>query len=262
MNDSRDLKQYRTPANLNARIKLHEKYSVNPQGFHEWVFLQMDIRKNMKILECGCGPGMLWRKNRMRIPKGCKIVLLDMSKGMLQEAESNIGEIEGTEFSYKQGDIQKFPFGEEVFDLVIANHMLYHVPDINNAIEETRRVLKHGGYFYASTFGHDHLKELDLLTRQYVVLDNERKSDRFTLENGLDFIAEVYQNVKTVRHEDALIITQAQDLIEYILSGSKAQEQLTGEKKQIFENKIKQFMEKTKEFRVRKDAGVFIANKV
>lgn len=259
MNKKTELNQYSTAENLNARVKLHEKYSTNKIGFHEWVFSKMDVRENMRILECGCGPGLLWKKNKDKIPDNCEIVLLDMSEGMLAEAEENIGVISGAKFSYIRGDIQDIPFACNSFDVVIANHMLYHVPDINLALTETKRVLKQSGMFYASTFGLDHLKELDQLTRRFVCIDGNRKSDRFTLENGYEVIAKVYGSVHIIRHDDSLVVTEAQDLIDYILSGSKAQEQLVGEKRIVFENEIKGMFPTL--FKIRKDAGVFIAKK-
>lgn len=35
---------------------------------------------------------------------------------------------------------------------VIANRMLYHVPDLNKGLSEARRVLKNGGPFYCATY--------------------------------------------------------------------------------------------------------------
>lgn len=257
-----ELKQYRSAANLNARIRLHEKYSISDEGFHEWAYSRMNMRENMRILECGCGPGMLWRKNRDRIPKGCQITLLDMSEGMLKEACENIGNISGVFIEYLCGDIQNIPFLGETFDIVIANHMLYHVPDIHKALMDTKRVLVKGGFLYASTFGLGHLKELDVLTRKYVEMSQGRKSDRFTLENGRKMIYDVYNNVAVEKHEDALIVTDYHALIDYILSGNNAQEQLIGNKKKVFEKEIEELFALNKEFRIAKDAGIFIARKV
>ena len=30
--------QYRDASNLNARIRLHQLYSANPRGMHDWIF--------------------------------------------------------------------------------------------------------------------------------------------------------------------------------------------------------------------------------
>ena len=49
--------QYKTSANLNTRISIHQKYSVNKQGFGNWIFSQYRFRENDRILELGCGNG-------------------------------------------------------------------------------------------------------------------------------------------------------------------------------------------------------------
>jgi ubiquinone/menaquinone biosynthesis C-methylase UbiE len=42
--------------------------------------------------------------------------------------------------------------------------MLYHVPDREQAVSDTCRVLKPGGHFYAATNGQAHVRELYELT--------------------------------------------------------------------------------------------------
>ena len=84
--------QYKNAANLNARVDLHRRFSVNKQGWHRWVFEQFAIGENSKVLELGCGPGLLWLSNRDRIPANWQIVLSDFSAGMLSEARQQLSE--------------------------------------------------------------------------------------------------------------------------------------------------------------------------
>ena len=78
--------QYRDAAKLRARMGLHERFSVNPYGWHRWVFDQLDLSPRGRVLELGCGPAALWRENGERIPAGWTVVLADLSPGMLREA--------------------------------------------------------------------------------------------------------------------------------------------------------------------------------
>ena len=151
-NDSAAVKeQYATSKGLDTRITFHDRYSTNKLGYSPWLISNYDIREGMKVLELGCGTGTLWLGHDELIAKCDKLVLTDLSEGMLEKAKGNLGEKDNVE--YRIEDIQNLSFDDEVFDVVIANAMLYHVPDLNKALSEVRRVLKKGGVFYCATFG-------------------------------------------------------------------------------------------------------------
>ncbi len=63
-----------------------------------------------------------------RIPSTWDITLSDLSSGMLDSAWRNLV-VTGRNYKFKEIDAQEIPFEDETFDAVIANHMLYHVPD-------------------------------------------------------------------------------------------------------------------------------------
>jgi len=83
--------QYKNASNLNARVQLHDRFSTNKYGWHRWVFDQIRCPPKSRILELGCGTGLLWAKNRDRIPAEWDLVLSDFSPGMLRETQSEIG---------------------------------------------------------------------------------------------------------------------------------------------------------------------------
>ena len=49
--------QYKNAANLNDRIQLHVRFSTNRYDFHLWVFDQLKIAPDSRVLELGCGRG-------------------------------------------------------------------------------------------------------------------------------------------------------------------------------------------------------------
>src|SRR5439155_6255128 len=136
----------------NARMGLHEQFRVNPYGWHRCVFDRLDLAPNTRPLELGCGPGVLWSENPDRLPTGWEVVLSDFSPGMVHEARQKLRGRAST-FRFAMADAQAVPFAPASFDAVIANHMLYHVPDRAKALNEIRRVLRPGGRLYAATNG-------------------------------------------------------------------------------------------------------------
>jgi ubiquinone/menaquinone biosynthesis C-methylase UbiE len=133
-------KQYQNASNLEARIALHARFSTNTYGYYPWIFDRLGLPPHSRILELGCGTGLLWLENMDRIPKGWDVTLSDFSPGMLQEAQQNL---RGSRrpFAFAVIDAQAIPYEDESFDGVIANHMLFHVPDRPRAFVEIRRVL-------------------------------------------------------------------------------------------------------------------------
>jgi ubiquinone/menaquinone biosynthesis C-methylase UbiE len=211
--------QYKDATHFLARLDLHRRFRVNPYGFHHWVFDHLKLDDGGQLLELGCGPGLLWLSNRRRIPAHWQIVLTDFSPGMLQDARQRLGE---ERFSYAVADAQALPFADASFDVVVANHMLYHIPDLPQALAEIRRVLKPTGRFYASTIGREHMHELDELIEKHwpnSAWKGWGKSSPFILENGQEILAPFFGHVTLHRYEDALEVTEAEPLVAYMLSG-------------------------------------------
>jgi SAM-dependent methyltransferase len=251
--------QYRNAGNLNSRIALHQRFSTNPYGWLRWVFDQFHLPPQCRILEIGCGTGDLWRENLDRIPEDWEITLSDFSAGMVDHADRNLAR-ESHAFHFMRLDAQYIPLEGESFDAVIANHMLYHVPDRNKALAEIRRVLKTGGRFYASTNGQGNLRELaDLLLRFDANLSawGWHLPETFLLENGLAQLSPHFAQVALRRYEDSLIVTESAPLVEYLLSGRM---ETAVENRATFARFVERELEsRGGTFHITKDAGLFEA---
>jgi len=249
-------KQYQDASKLKARLNLHQRFSANKYGWQRWVFDQLKLPDRSLILELGCGPGTLWLENLDRIPSGWEITLSDFSAGMLAEARRNLEK--RRHFRFEVVDAQSIPFESGHFDAVIANHMLYHVPDRQAAFSEIRRVLKPAGRFYASTGGDQHLIEIASLVRKFDAKQVSwgKGGASFTLENGMSQLFPWFSNIELYTYKDCLEVTEAAPLADYILSGRIA----LGEQEQQF----RQFVARELEshggvFHVTTVAGLFMS---
>jgi ubiquinone/menaquinone biosynthesis C-methylase UbiE len=134
---------------------------------------------------------------------------------------------------YVVADAQELPFPADSFGAVLANHMLYHVPDRPRAFTEIRRVLVSGGTFHASTNGRGHLAELDALLPGW---DLGRHAEAFGLETGLEQLQPFFADVRIERFEDGLAATDAEPVLAYIRSSSHYRGQdLAGARKTVQE---------------------------
>lgn len=253
--------QYQNATNISARINLHKNYSQNTQGWFPWIYEQCNITEGMQILELGCGDGALWTENHSILPSNVNVLLSDISEGMLRDARRNIG-VEDGRFSYQLIDCHKIPFKDNSFDLIIANHLLFYCDDLEQCLQEIRRVLKPGGVFLSSTYGHKHMKEITELVQAFdnrIVLAAENLFDRFGLENGGELLSVHFDNTKLMRYDDEILIDHAEPLIEYILSCHGNQNQILLDRYKDFRSFVE---DKThKNFRITKDAGIFLCTK-
>ncbi len=100
-----------------------------------------------RILDLGCGTGIVARVLRERLGGGARLVGLDLSGAMIAKARSIAPDIE-----WHQGDATALPFADGSFDVVLSQQMLQFCPDRRAAAREIRRVLAPGGRLVASTW--------------------------------------------------------------------------------------------------------------
>ena len=134
---------------------------------------------------------------------------------MVSYAKGNVGDYDNVE--YKVIDILDIPYPDNSFDIVIANMMLYHVPDIEKGLREVRRVLKPGGRFYSATYGeHGIIEYLSRVLSDYGVQDTVNKN--FTLQNGTAILSGTFETVQKLEYADSLAVTDIADMVDYIYS--------------------------------------------
>ncbi len=254
--------QYQNASNISARIRLHEMYSKNQTEWFPWVYHNCKITDGMRILEIGCGDGTLWSENMAKLPQNISVVLSDISEGMLRDVRRRIGN--DSRFAFQAFDCHRIPFASDSFDLVIANHVLFYCKDISKVCREVSRILVPGGRFLCSTYGASHMQEITALVQEFdsrIQLSGDALYARFGLENGAKILAPYFSDISTRLYDDALYVTDAAPLIEYILSCHGNQNQYLLERYQDF----RRFVEKKtcKGFHITKSAGLFICrNKI
>ncbi|WP_160686987.1 methyltransferase domain-containing protein [Clostridium sp. C2-6-12] len=257
------LNQYKNSANLSARISLHDLFSTNKYGWHKWFYDQLDLCEDMTVLELGCGNGSLWIRNVDRIPKNCKITLTDISEGMLEDARQNLGDY-SKKLNFNRVDAQNIPYEDNSFDVVIADHIFYHISDKQKALSEIKRVLKPKGYLYLATIGKNHLIELRELLKEFksnIVIAQSDFAEDFGLENGATQISNYFDTIELLRYEDSLIVSEIEPIINYLYSTTgNSKEILVGENLKNFESFVESKMKATGDIFITKDTGVFKAH--
>lgn len=216
--------QYKDSGNYNARIVLHYRFCTNKYLWPAWVFDRFRREPGLAVMELGCGNGYLWRVNANRIPEGWDVTLTDFSEGMLADAARLIGN-SAPGIRYEVADAERIPRGDGTLDMVIANHMLYHVPDRKKALSEIRRVLKKDGVLYATTMRAEHMAEMRALIAGYRLgpgrgtgARTNRVIANFSIENGAEQLREFFPDVRLEIYENTLVIDEVGPLVDYAYS--------------------------------------------
>lgn len=193
------MEQYAREDNLHARRRLWEE-TTGPD-VHEVLWHTLVEWSPRRVLEVGGGPGEL--AERMQNELGAEVAFLDISRRMVELAR-------GRGVNAEVGDVQALPFGDGVFDTVVAAWMLYHVPDIDRGLAEIARVLRPGGALVAVTTSVRHLIEL----RELVAYPDGHQ-EPFNRENGEEFLRKHFAHIERFDLEVEATVRDRQQLVDY-----------------------------------------------
>jgi SAM-dependent methyltransferase len=114
-----------------------------PAIFGAWAGRVADaagITRGNRVLDVGCGTGVLAREARSRVGQDGQVVGLDLNEGMLAVAARTEPKVE-----WRLGDAASLPFEDASFDVVASQFALMYFPDRVASLRETWRTLAPGG---------------------------------------------------------------------------------------------------------------------
>lgn len=110
----------------------NKRYQNYGRKYHKYVIRGLVGRASGRILDVGCGTGII-----SELYPNLDIIGIDISEGMLRFNKRR----------WIKASAEAIPFEDESFDMVICRSLLHHLPDAEKGLTEIRRVLKPGGIF-------------------------------------------------------------------------------------------------------------------
>ena len=103
----------------------------------------LDGERFPDALEIGCGTGY-FSLNLLQMGTIERLTATDISPGMLRRLAATAESL-GLEVETVATEAEQLPFEDESFDLVFGHAVLHHIPDLERALAEFKRVLRPGG---------------------------------------------------------------------------------------------------------------------
>lgn len=127
-----------------------EKIFVNPSArtrnikTFEHLFSQIDLSNVKKVLEVGCGIGVL--SSYLAEKYGWEVTGIDLDPEQIERAKKE--HKENKYLKFLEADATKLPFRDNEFDLVLSSDAMHHiVSDWDKALSEISRVLRPNGFY-------------------------------------------------------------------------------------------------------------------
>jgi len=188
--------QYKTDANLAARQSIYAYQ-------HPRIDLQATVldlaapAASDVIVDVGCGNGT-YLAELARRGLGGRALGVDLSLGMLAAARERLSGAERPA-ALANADAAALPLRDGMADLVLAPHMLYHVPDPAAALRELRRVTRPGGRVVIVLNGTGHMGQLRTVVAAARGDNPASMGERVTLDDGESLAKSFFPRV--TRHD-------------------------------------------------------------
>jgi SAM-dependent methyltransferase len=188
--------EYADPSRFAERWALWSRRS-GPTAY-DAAFTALIERGPRRVIDVGCGPGDFSVRLRQQ---GIDVAALDQSEQMVELARAR-------GVAAQVGDVRELPYPDGAFDAAVANFMLYHVTELDQALAELARVAP---VLVAATMGYDQLREMwELVGR-----DLGRRQGLFMRETGEQALRVHFDDVRMIDLPATVEMT-AEDMRHYI----------------------------------------------
>lgn len=214
----------------------YEKYGSRQRDWYPWLFRQLQLSENERVLDIGGGYGLVWRCSFPQIPRGVHIRVLDKARDELDALEAYVHENrhllqKGSSFSFENADVNHAAIDKGAYDCIVSLHMWCYIENRVAYLDKVYQALKPQGRICANFNWKDYVPALDQLLKGFSRdLDIEPlngKQHTFLLEMERDFRAR-FPDTTCASYDNELHISDSGDLYRFLLDRGTVGKQIAG----------------------------------
>ena len=220
---------YMSKEAADIRRHIDQTYGKPVVDFPYWILSKRKFwRGDEVILDINPSDGVYFDLLSSHIPEG-NYFATDVSFSMLEDAQQHEF---APDMNLSLATPHALPFPDATFDIVIADHILYHLDHLDMLLTELHRVLRDDGVLMASTDSQFTMGEFDTLTRRALTLlgrpprSNDiyygRFVESFALENGAVQLARCFRGVARYELPSTLVFTDTPPVMDFLYSNRVA----------------------------------------
>lgn len=227
------------------------------------------IRTSNKVLDVGCGTGVLAREALRRVGQDGQVAGLDLNAGMLAVAARAEPGIE-----WRQGNAASLPFEDGIFDVVVSQFALMYFPDRVASLRDMWRTLAPGGCLALAVWAPiDHARGYQILAEIAARQCGRKAADvlaaPFVLGDRVElaklFVDSGIPNANVTLHEGSIRFPSVREFIRIEVKGSPLADMLSDDAMGALavesERALAEFVVPSGEIIMPMDAHIVTANK-
>lgn len=157
-------------------VTVFDELSLWSSRFGTFLLDHLEIRKNLKILDLGCGLGFPLFELAHIFGITCHVIGVDVWKEALERARAKLRIYDLPNVEILEADGAQLPFCNEAFDLIVSNLGINNFSDPKAVLSECHRVLKPAGKVILTTNPKGHMLEFYEVFREVLGQHNQTSS--------------------------------------------------------------------------------------